>query len=346
MTYPTLSHAWVINHYVAGKLDGDELEWIEKPLSPLQDGEVLIETKLLSLDASNLLWLSEVKDYLPQLAIGDVMRGIVIGRVHSSNHPKFSEGEFLLTMAGWTDFSIAHGDNLLADRSMLRINPHPNIPLDAYIGTLGVTGWSAYIGIMEVAKVAPGDTVLVSGAAGATGIMACQIAKAAGAKVYGLAGGAAKCDFLKKVIKLEDAIDYKAADNLAGAIGTAIPQGVNIFFDNIGGATLEAGIANMAKHGCVVVSGSVSEYNKVGKRDSRHGIKNLGLITTKRLRIEGFLITDHFHQVADILKEMEQWLLEGKLINKNQIVNGLENARTALPLLLAGGNTGKLAITC
>jgi NADPH-dependent curcumin reductase CurA len=346
MTYPTLSHSWVINHYVSDQLDGSELEWVEKPLPALQGGEVLIETKLLSLDASNLLWLSEVKDYLPQLAIGDVMRGMVIGRVHSSNHSQFIPGEHLFAMSGWTDYSISHGDTLLAERSMLKINPHPDIPLDAYVGTLGVTGWSAYIGMIQVGRVRAGDTVLVSGAAGATGLMACQIAKAAGAKVYGLAGGERKCAFLKDVVQLEDAIDYKAVDNLADAIAAAIPQGVNVFFDNVGGVTLEAGIDNMAKHGCVVASGSVSEYNKVGNRDSRHGIKNLGLITTKRLRIEGFLITDHFHQVAYILKEMEQWLLEGKLINKNQIVNGLENAQAALPKLVSGGNTGKLAITC
>ena len=344
MTYPKTSHAWIIDHYAKGGLDGSELTYIEKPVPALKDGEVLIETQLLSLDASNLLWLSEVKDYLPQLEIGDVMRGLIIGQVHKSRHPEFDEGQHLFSMQGWADFSIRHGDTLLTDPTMLKINPHPDIPLDAYVGTLGLTGWSAYIGMLEIGRVKAGDTVLVSGAAGATGIMACQIAKAVGARVYGLAGGGAKCAFLKNALGLDGAIDYKAADDLSAAIKATIPDGINVFFDNVGGEILEAGIDNMAMHGCVVASGSVSEYTKTGDREARHGIKNLGLITTRRLRIEGFLILDHLHQIADILKQMEQWLLEGKLINKNQLVTGLENAQAALPKLISGGNTGKLAI--
>lgn len=344
MTYPATVHSWIIDHYADKGLDGKELKWVEAPLPALEEGQVLIETCLLSLDASNLLWLSEVKDYLPQLEIGDVMRGLIIGRIHSSKHTAFTEGQYYFCTQGWADYKIAGGDDLIKDKIMLPITPHKDIPLDAYVGTLGLTGWSAYIGMINVGQVKAGDAVLISGAAGATGIMACQIAKAAGAKVYGLAGGSAKCDFLKNTLGLDGVIDYKATDNLRAEIKQAIPEGVNVFFDNVGGETLEAGIDNMALHGCVVASGSISEYTKVGDRDSRHGIKNLGLITTRRLRIEGFLISDHLKEVPAILEQMEQWLLEGKLINKTQIVNGLENAQAALPKLISGGNTGKLAI--
>jgi NADPH-dependent curcumin reductase len=340
MTLPATYHAWIIDHYAKDGLDGGELRWEERPLAPLEPGQVLIQTRLLSLDASNLLWMSEKKDYLDQLQIGDVMRGNIIGRIAASEHPAFAVGEHVMALQGWADYAVVDGEALLNDKVTMKIVPHPEVPLDAYIGTLGITGWSAYIGMMEVGRLQAGERVLVSGAAGATGIMAAQIAKAAGAHVYGLAGGAEKCQFLKEALQLDGVIDYKAAGNLEAAIREAIPEGVEVFFDNVGGETLEAALANMCIKGRIVASGSVSQYG----RAEQYGIKNLPLITTRRLRMEGFLILDYLDQVPELLKTMEQWLLAGKLINKNHLVHGLENAQAALPKLLTGGNTGKLAI--
>lgn len=344
MSNSSLNHAWIIDHYAKDGLDGSELRWVETEIPSLEAGEVLVQTRLLSLDASNLLWLSEVKDYLPQLQIGDVMRGLVIGRVSESRHPAFQKGEHLFAMLGWQEYAKIDGDALLKDKNMLRINPNPAVPLDAYISALGLSAWSAYIGVVDVGRVKAGDRVLVSGAAGATGMMAAQIAKALGAQVVGLAGGQAKCDWLKDTLKLDGAIDYKACDDLSAAIAETMPEGIDVFFDNVGGETLDAALQNMRNQGCIVASGSVSQYTHGGDRDKVYGVKNLPMITTKRLRMEGFLILDHLDQVPAIIKQLEQWLLEDKLINQTDLVQGLENAQAALPKLISGGNTGKLAI--
>jgi NADPH-dependent curcumin reductase CurA len=334
------SHSWVIDHYLKDRLDGSELRWLPRTLPGIQPGQVLLKTCLLSLDASNLLWLSEKRDYLPQLQIGDVMRGNIIARVETSTHPSYTEGEYLLSMQGWSEYTLVDGEELLRDQLTVKIKPHPDVPLDAYVGTLGITGWSAYIGMMEIGRLKAGERVLISGAAGATGIMAAQIGKAAGAIVYGLAGGADKCQFLEETIKLDGTIDYKAEPNLKQAIDDLIPDGVQVFFDNVGGEILDAVLPNMCINGRVVASGSVSQYG----RDEQYGVKNFPLITTKRLRMEGFLILDYLQQIDEVLATMEGWLLAGKLINKNHIVQGLENAQASLSHLVTGGNIGKLAV--
>jgi NADPH-dependent curcumin reductase CurA len=340
MNMPAQVNSWVIDHYIKDKLDGSELRWVSRPMPAIESGQVLIKSCLLSIDASNLLWLSEKEDYLPQLQIGDIMRGNIIARIEYSSHPSFAEGEYILSLQGWADYMVIDGDALLNNKLTIKFKPHPNLPLDAYIGTLGITGWSAYIGMMEIGRLKAGERVLISGAAGATGIMAAQIAKAAGAKVYGLAGGADKCRFLKEIIKLDGTIDYKATENLQGAIFQLMPEGVQVFFDNVGGETLDAVLPNMCINGRIVASGSVSQYGK----SEQYGIKKLPLITSKRLRMEGFLILDHLHEINEVLAVMEKWLLEGKLINKNHFLYGLENAPDGLAKLISGGNIGKLAV--
>lgn len=340
MSMPKQSQSWVIDHYLNDKLDGSELRWISRPLPEIQQGQVLLKTCLLSLDASNLLWLSEKRDYLPQLQIGDVMRGNIIARVEASTHSSYTEGEYLLSLQGWSDYTLVDGEDLLSDPLTVKIKPHPDVSLDAYVGTLGITGWSAYIGMMEIGKLKAGERVLISGAAGATGIMAAQIARAAGAVVYGLAGGADKCQFLEDTIGLDGTIDYKAVSNVKQAITDLIPDGVQVFFDNVGGEILDAALPNMCTNGRVVASGSVSQYG----RAEQYGVKNFSLITTKRLRMEGFLILDYFQQIDEVLATMESWLLAGKLINKNHIVHGLENAQASLSNLVTGGNIGKLIV--
>lgn len=339
-TLPPTLRRWTIDHYLQDALDGTELCLETLPMPPLADGQVLIKTRLLSIDASNLLWLSERKDYLPPLQIGDAMRGQIIGRVEASAHPAFAAGEHLMTLQSWSDYVVADGEALLDDALCMKLTPHPQLPLDAYMGALGLTGWSAYVGMITVGRVQPGETVLVSGAAGATGMMAAQIAKAAGARVFGLAGGARKCQWLLDTLGLDGAIDYKASDNLQHELATAIPDGIALFFDNVGGETLDAVLPNMAIGGRIVASGSVSQYG----RTERYGVRNLAFITTRRLRMEGFLILDYLAEVPTVLQTLEQWFLEGKLVHQMHPVYGLENAQSALPLLRSGGNAGKLTV--
>ena len=340
MTTPSSYNTWIIEHYLKDSLSGTELSLQNRPAPAATKGQLVIKTHLLSLDASNLLWLSEKKDYLPQLQIGEPMRGNIIGEIIHSDHPSFGAGQFIAAMLHWADYHFVNGDELLNAETTMRFTPHPEVPLDAYVGTLGITGWSAYIGLVNVGKLKAGERVLISGAAGATGIMAVQLAKAAGAEVYAMAGGAEKCRYLQDTFQLAGTIDYKATNNLRQGIADAIPKGIEVFFDNVGGEILDASLPNMCINGRILASGSVSQYGKAEK----YGVKNLPLVTTKRLRMEGFLILDHLQEVPEVLKTMETWLLEGRLINKNQSIQGLENAQAALTKLISGGNIGKLVV--
>jgi len=211
---------WIINHYATGELKGTELELIEQPVPELSSGEVRIKTILLSLDPSNRIWLSEEEDYLPQLQIGDIMRGLVLGKVEASQHSGFKPGDHLFFVSGWQEYSVVKGDDLVPSAGAVLFQPHPDIPLDAYVSALGLTGWTAYVGLAFIGKVKAGDHVLVSGAAGATGMFACQIAKAMGAHVVGIAGGKEKCELLRSKIGIDDCIDYKATTNLSDAMAT------------------------------------------------------------------------------------------------------------------------------
>jgi hypothetical protein len=337
---PESCNGWRIARYLDNTLAGDELRWVNEPLPELAEGQLLLETCLLSLDASNLLWLSEKRDYLPQLQVGEWMRGNVIAKVVASRHPDFALGDYVMSLQSWADYKVVSGDELLNDGFTLRFSPHTDIPLDAYMGTLGLTAWSAYIGLMTVGRLQAGQRVLISGAAGATGLMAAQLAKAAGAQVFGIAGGSRKCEFLTEQLGLDGAVDYRASRDLTADIREMIPDGVELFFDNVGGEILDAVLPTMTIGGCIVASGSVSQY---GKHDS-YGVKNLPLVTLHRLRMEGFLILDHMAEVPAILQQLEQWFLAGKLVNQNQLFHGLENAPKALAMLAEGGNTGKLAV--
>ncbi len=337
-------HAWTINHYAVGDLTGTELDWMEQAIPELAEGQVLIKTLLLTLDPSNRIWLSEEKDYLPQLQIGDVMRGLVIGRVEQSRHQSFQPGDHLFAMLGWQEYAVVNGDDLSPSAGAVRFTPHPQIPLDAYVSALGLTGWTAYVGVKFIGKVQPGNNVLVSGAAGSTGLLASQIAKAAGARVIGIAGGKEKCELLVAELGLDGCIDYKTTDDLSQAMADIFPQGIDVFFDNVGGPMLDAALENMATGGRLVISGSVSQYQSFGDKDKLYGVKNTFMLASKRLRMEGFLILDYLDQLDQILPTMEQWYLDGTLQFRNTQVDGLDKAQEALPRLFSGKHTGKLVV--
>lgn len=337
-------HAWVIKRYAEGELRGDELEWVQRELPEPNEGELIVKTLLLSLDPSNRIWLSAQEDYLPQLQIGDVMRGLVLGRVEQSRHPDFVSGDHVFAMLGWQDYALVNGADLTAANGAVRLNPHPDVPLDAYVSALGLTGWTAYVGVKMIGKVARGDQVMVSGAAGSTGLLACQIAKASGARVVGIAGGQEKCRWLEQELQLDACIDYKQCDDLSAAMAQHFPEGVDVFFDNVGGPMLDAALENMAIGGRLVISGSISQYQKFGDKEQLYGVKNTFMLASKRLRMEGFLILDYLDQLPTILPEMEQWCLDGSLQFRNTRVAGLEQAQAALPRLFSGDHTGKLVI--
>lgn len=337
-------HAWIIKHYAQGELKGTELEWVEQAIPEPAAGQVLIKTLLLTLDPSNRVWLSSEEDYLPQLQIGDVMRGLVIGQVERSRHPDFAQGDYLFAMLGWQEYATVNGDELTPAAGAVRFKPDPGIPLDAYVSALGLTGWTAYVGVKLIGKVQAGDKVLVSGAAGSTGLLASQIAKAAGARVVGIAGGQEKCALLTTELGLDGCIDYKKTQDLSASMADAFPDGIDVFFDNVGGPMLDAALENMAIGGRLVISGSVSQYQSFGDKKELYGIKNTFMLASKRLRMEGFLILDYLDQLDHILPVMEKWCLDGVLQFRNTQVDGLERAQEALPRLFSGQHTGKLVV--
>ena len=336
--------AWIINHYAVDELKGTELELVQRDMPEPDEGEVLVKTLLLTLDPSNRLWLSEQEDYLPQLQIGDVMRGFVLGRVEQSRHPGFAEGDYLFATLGWEEYAVVHGDQLTPENGAVRFTPNPDIPLDAYVSALGGTGWTAYVGMKYTGGVKAGDRVLVSGAAGATGLSACQIAQAEGASVVGIAGGENKCRLLVDEFGLAGAIDYKAVEDLSAAMKAQFPEGIDLFFDNVGGAMLDAALENMAIGGRIVISGSISQYQKFGDKEQLYGVKNTFMLAGKRLRMEGFLILDYMDQLTDILGPLETLFLNDQLHYGNSRVDGIENAQAALPRLFSGQHDGKLVV--
>jgi NADPH-dependent curcumin reductase CurA len=330
------NHAWVISKPNRGGYNSDCLHWEEREVSPLNEGEVLVRTLLLSLDPTSLNWLKLDPSYtfLP-LAVGDVMLGAAVGVVEESRSAGFTKGDLVQGMWGWELYSNARPGFLK------RIRPAADVPLEAYLSIFSHVGHAAAAGMIEVGALKPTDTVVVSGAAGATGSLAAQIAKAHGARVIGIAGGEVKCRLLIDTFKLDGAIDYKAGD-LVGALAKECPQGVDLFFDNVGGLVLDAVLANMAMGARIVICGAMSQYNLADPKDA-YGCKNLPLMLFRRARMEGFLGSAGGRE-AEFEALLHRLYAQGQLLNRSHIIDGLENAPQALQLLLTGQNDGKLMV--
>jgi NADPH-dependent curcumin reductase CurA len=264
-----------------------------------------------------------------------VMLGAGVGVVEQSRTSAFAPGDLVQGMWGWELYSVAR------PALLKRIQASDGIPLEAYLSIFSHVGHAAAAGMIEVGDLKPTDVVVVSGAAGATGSLAAQIAKAEGARVIGIAGGDAKCRLLLDTFKLDVAIDYKAGD-LNAALARACPQGVDLFFDNVGGPVLDAVLANMAMGARIVICGAMSQYNLADPRDA-YGCKNLPLMLFRRARMEGFLGSAGGRE-AEFEALLQRLFAEGKLLNRSHVIDGLENAPQALKLLLSGQNDGKLMV--
>jgi len=304
-----------------------------EPVRQPAAGEALVETLLLSIDPAMRVWMNEDPGYVPPVPLGGVMRAGGIGRVLESRIPGIEAGDLVQGRLGWQSHPTLAAEGL--QKLDLSLGD-----AKAWIGPLGTSALTAYFGMTAVGGVRPGETVLVSGAAGAVGQIAAQVGTLSHCRVVGIAGGAEKCAYLTGELGLAAAIDYKATDDLAAAIRTAAPEGVDLYFDNVGGPTLDAAIAGMAPKGRIAICGRISQTAAA----ELYGVKNLGLAIGKRLRIEGFIVSD-FHDRYD---EARAWLAgelkAGRLKQRLHLLDGLEQAPTGLRMLFEGGNTGKLAI--
>jgi NADPH-dependent curcumin reductase CurA len=308
-------------------------EYTEEPVSEPGDGEVLVEVLYLSLDPAMRGWMSDARSYIAPVGIGETMRAGGAGEVLVSNHPDLAPGDLVTGLLGVQEYAVTHGNAV----TKLDVST-AQLPL--YLGTLGMPGLTAYFGLLDIGRPAEGETVVVSGAAGAVGGVVGQIAKLKGCRVVGIAGGAEKCRYVVEDLGFDAAIDYKAGD-VATGLREHCPKGIDIYFDNVGGEILDYALAGLARHARVIICGAISQYNAT---DVVQGPSNYLSLLVNNASMTGFVIFDYAARYAEGLREMVGWFADGKLVSREDIAEGLENFPDTLLRLFAGENTGKLVL--
>jgi NADPH-dependent curcumin reductase CurA len=318
-----------------GEPTPDDFQIAEVDMPSPGDDEALVQVLQISLDPAMRGWMSDAASYVPPVGLGDVMRAGTAGVVVESNSDSLSPGDHVVGILGVQEYGVAPGKALTkVDTGMA--------PLATFLGGLGMPGLTAYFGLTEVGDLQEGDTVVISGAAGGVGSVAGQIAKAKGAgKVIGIAGGPEKCAWLLDDLGFDEAIDYKS-EKVGRRLHEVAPDGINVYFDNVGGDILDAALANLAWGARVVICGAISQYNAEG---GMKGPSNYMMLLVKRSRMQGFLVFDYVQQYGDALREMAGWLQSGQLKTREEIVEGsIEDFHPTLMQLFRGENTGKLVL--
>jgi NADPH-dependent curcumin reductase CurA len=313
-------------------VDESCFRWTEEPApSAAQDGEILVRNLYLSMDPTQRGWIAR-DTYMPAVRIGDVMRSGAAGRVVESRDPAFAPGDVVVGLFGWQDYALVKTN---PERPLTKLPP--GLPVELGMSALGLTGITAYFGVLDIGKPKAGETFVVSGAAGATGSVAGQIARIQGCRVIGIAGGRDKCDWLLKEAKFDAAIDYKS-ENVAARLGELCPQGIDVYFDNVGAEQLDDALANLAMHGRVVLCGAIATYNDA---ELRPGPKHYLNLLLKRGRMEGFIVVDYLPRALEAVMQLWTWVREGKIVDRVDVQHGLENAPKTLRRLFEGKNQGK-----
>jgi len=307
--------------------------FVDEPVRALADGEVLVKVLYLSLDPAMRGWMNDARSYIRPVAIDEVMRAGGVGIVVESKSPRFKEGDHVVGSLNVQHFAV------LPEKALTKVDPRL-APLPVYLSVLGMPGMTAYFGLLEVGQPVAGNTVVVSGAAGAVGTVVGQIAKIKGCRVVGIAGGAEKCAYVVKELGFDAAIDYKAED-VKKALRTHCPEGIDVYFDNVGGDILEAALANLARKARIVVCGAISQYNAT---EAVKGPSNYLSLLVNRARMEGMVVFDYADRYAEAAREMAGWMAQGKLKSKEDIVQGFDTFPERLLMLFKGENTGKLVL--
>jgi len=306
----------------------------EEPMPTPGPGELVAAVSHISVDPAMRGWMNAGASYIDPVEIGAVMRAAAVGRVLASEHPGFEVGDDVYGTFGVQEFALSDG------RGVMKIDPSL-APAPAYLGTLGLSGLTAYFGLLDVGRLKEGDTVVVSGAGGAVGNVAGQIAKIKGARVIGIAGGAAKCSWLVDELGFDAAIDYKGQDVRAALRETA-PDGVDVFFDNVGGEILDAVLTRLARGARIVICGAVSQYNATG---GVRGPQNYLSLLVARASMTGMVIFDYASRYGEASKDIAAWLTDGQLVSREDVLDGgVQRFPDALLKLFAGENTGKLVL--
>lgn len=309
-----------------------ELKTVELPAP--QDGQVLIRNRFLSVDPYMRGRMRDTRSYTPPFQLGEPLTGGAVGEVVESASPDFAPGDSVLHMLGWREYALANA------KGLTKVDPSL-APLQSYLGVLGMPGMTAYVGLLDIGQPQPGETVFVSGAAGAVGSQVCQIAKIKGCRVVGSAGSPAKVRWLEETAGVDVAINYKETKNLRRALKSASPDGVDVYFENVGGEHLEAALQNMNNFGRIALCGMISVYNATS---AQPGPGNLAVMIGKRIKMQGFIVSDHSDRRQDFLQDVSGWMQEGKLQWEETIRQGIEQMPDAFIGLFHGENLGKMLV--
>ncbi len=312
----------------------DQETWsiTEEPVSDPGEGQAVVQVLYTSVDPAMRVWLNEGDSYVPAVQVGEVMRAIGVGRVIASRDEGLAEGDHVTGIFGIQRYAV------MAGRELTKLGDG-RVPLPAYLNALGIPGMTAYFGLLDIGRPEPGQTVAISAAAGSVGSLVGQIARIKGARAVGIAGGPEKCRLLTEEYGFDAAVDYKAG-SIAAGLREHCPEGVHVFFDNVGGDALEAGLRNLARGARVVLCGAISQYNEGGQ----HGPRNYMALLVRRARMEGFVVFDYARRYGEAAAEIAGWLSSGQIKTREHILDGLEAFPESLLMLYRGENTGKLML--
>ena len=325
---------WILTRRPAGRIDDGVLTLREAAVPEPAEGEALVRNLYLSLDPTHRIWMSDMDQYMPPVKLGEVMRGGTLGRVVASRSSAFAPGDLVSTIGGYQDYCLA------TPATASTLAPAPGTPLVQYMGLLSHIGATAWVGMLEIGKPKAGETVVVSGAAGAVGSLAAQLARHAGARVIGIAGGRDKCAWLTGELGLDAAIDYKHED-VRARLRALAPAGIDVYFDNTGGDILDAVLENLALFARIPLCGLISAYNAA---EGWPGPRNYRNLLMKRATVQGFIVSDHRPRFGEILPQLAALHAQGKLVYRVDVQAGLEHAPRYLNRLFDGENQGKLVV--
>ncbi len=327
---------WRLKSRPVGMVTESDFERVEDPVPTPGEGEFLVRNLFFAFEPAMRGWLNDVKSYVPPVALGEVMRATCVGQVVESRHPDFQPGELISGLFGWQDYTVTDGQDSLLRRPVVKVPA--GIRPERTLSVLGGTGLTAYFGMLDIGGVKAGDAVLVSGAAGATGSVAGQIARIKGAtKVVGIAGGPEKCGWLTDELGFDAAIDYRS-ENVNAQLKELFPDGVDLFFDNVGGSILDDALLNMAQFGRIVICGGISAYNET---ELPPGPRNYMQIVIRRLTVRGFILIDHMQDANRARSDLSEWLASGELKGREDIQQGFDMAPATFLRLFRGQNIGK-----
>ena len=326
-----VNRQWRLARRPSGRFEAADFTWHETPMGPAAAGEVLVRQISMSLDPAQRMWAA-VDTYAPAVPLGEVMRGIGIGRVEESGHPDYVAGDLVQGMLGWQDYYTSTG------RDLTKLPVYPGMPGDAWLGLFGHIGATAYFGLLDVGKPQPGETLVVSAAAGAVGSIVGQIGKIHGCRVVGIAGSDEKCRWIVDALGFDAAINYRTTPIERG-LDDECPQGVDLDFENVGGTILDAVLKKLRLRGRVVICGLISDYTS-----GSSPIRNISHVLVQRARVEGFVVTDYTKRFPEAVRALAAWYAEGRVKYRIDAVDGLERAPEAINRLFDGGNIGKLVV--